>query len=147
MDEFDERALSIASWVSDSADEKNFDALGKEIATALRATARDAKREVELERDALEAKLDNALIKLSQVLVHGRNPNEAAWWLATNHPRFVLNHGNLFRPEVMDRLMAMATQAGAPPSDTLTWQIWFDRVREVAAEHEIEIEEVETNAD
>ena len=80
------------------------------------------------ERDALEIELDAALRKIVALLVDAKDPNEAAWWLCANHPRFMLNYSRtLLAQGKMRRLMDMAAKAGTPPTGG-DWFQWFDRV-------------------
>lgn len=71
----------------------------------------------------MEEELESALRHIAQLLT-GRAPNDVAWWMCSNHPKFLLGHKNLD----VDKIKAMATLAGAPPTGK-DWDSWFDRVR------------------
>lgn len=90
--------------------------------------------EAEDERDALESELDAALRKVVALLIDGKDPNEAAWWLCANHPRFMLNYSRtLLANGKMRKLMDMAADAGTPPTGG-DWFQWFDRVEALCQE-------------
>lgn len=87
-------------------------------------------RDLELEVDALESELDAALRKVASILVVGKSPNEAAWWLCANHPAFLLNYEHtLLYPGKLGKLVEMADAVGPPPLGG-TWEEWFERVRD-----------------
>lgn len=83
------------------------------------------------EVQALEVELDGALRKIVALLVAGKSPNEAAWWLCANHARFIVDHPNLYKDGAEAILAEMASKAGSPPKGS-TWDQWFARVREGA---------------
>lgn len=71
--------------------------------------------------DCLEEELDSALRHVADAVLGSRKPNDVAWWLCANHPKWVANH-----PDRSERLIAMATEAGTPPKGK-NWKSWFTR--------------------
>lgn len=65
----------------------------------------------------------SALRHLVLALIDDR-PEEIAWWLCANHPRFLLSHRNLDTRAVIN----LAKRAGTPPTG-ISWNAWYDRVQ------------------
>jgi hypothetical protein len=80
----------------------------------------------EYKLEAIADERDSALLHIVQLL-KGRSPNDVAWWLCSNYPKFILDHPNLTTP---DEMAALAIKAGIPPKGG-TWALWFDRVRKL----------------
>lgn len=74
----------------------------------------------------LEEELNSALRKLVTVIVGDKARDEAAWWMCSNHAKFVIDHPNLMAEQ---RLIEMAKRAGSPPRGNGNWEVWFKHVR------------------
>lgn len=73
------------------------------------------------EMDSLREDLDSALRHVADLTLGTKKPNDVAWWLCSNHPKWVSD-----QPARAPRLVEMATEAGTPPKGR-NWKSWFTR--------------------